>query len=211
MKALTITAVTSLIQILVSISLSATVFPGGGTTHRGYSTGSMVDISWNLDFKATTVDVFLWDGERQQIITIAKGIPVEQRELKWSIPSDVKPGKLFRFMVLDASNPNRKDMSSGFFSIVAKEDTKLNDINLETEAWTAPSPSNDYVLVGWSTSEMKRIELVDELQRLLFQQNITNGQSTISLDVKEFSSGTYFVRLINNSGTITIRPIIINR
>lgn len=207
----------SIVIILLGIApcgfLGATVYPGGGTTFTGLSIGSPVNIRWTNDLNAELVDVCLWDGDRQKFITVAERIPISQRELTWSIPSDIKPGSHFRFLIRDDSDSNNMDMSSGFISIGLKGASESNNDELQVnpDIWTAPSPVSGALTIGWNAVDMQSLELIDGLQRIVMQQPLVPGQTSAVLNVNPISAGMYYVRLHSASGYVRTEPIIVSR
>jgi hypothetical protein len=194
-------------------NLSATVYPGGGTTLSELSIGSPVHIRWTDDLKADLVDICLWDGDRQKFITVAKGIPFSQHELTWSIPADIKPGTHFRFFIRDNSDSNNMDLSSGFISIGLKgaSASNIGELPASPDLWTAPSPVSNALTIGWDAVDMQLLELIDGLQRIVMQQPLAPGQTSANLNMTTVSAGLYFVRLHSASGNVSIEPIIVSR
>lgn len=208
-----LTIVTILLGVAQTGFLSATVYPGGGKTLSGISIGSRVHISWTNDLNAEFVDVCLWDGDRQKLIRLADNIPASQQEFTWTVPEDIKEGMHFRFLIRDASDSSKTDMSSGFISIGLKEasESNLDEFPANTEIRTSPSPVSGAVSIGWNRADMSLLELIDGLQRIVMQQPLAPGQTYAVLNLQSLSSGMYFVRLYGTSGNVSIEPVIVSR
>ncbi len=144
--------------------LNAGVWPGGGTLQRPLRQGSIVDVSWDNAMHAERVDIELWDGERRQFTTIASGLPTSTTRLAWMIPATVNPGRMYRFVVRDASQRLRAEFSTGFHEIykasgfvtTVDDPTSMTDTLLVT-----PFPSHDRARVAWTGVDAMSIDIVD--------------------------------------------------
>ncbi|MEJ6492474.1 MAG: T9SS type A sorting domain-containing protein [Flavobacteriales bacterium] len=79
----------------------------------------------------------------------------------------------------------------------------------ETEASTAsvyPNPSNDIINISLDKGELLKIELYSMTGRLLFKQYLNS--STYTLNIGDYPSGSYLVRVFNQNNDVTNTKIV---
>mgnify|MGYP002634212331 FL=1 len=79
----------------------------------------------------------------------------------------------------------------------------------ETEASTAsvyPNPSNDIINISLDKGELLKIELYSMTGRLLFKQYLNS--STYTLNIGDYPSGAYLVRVFNQNNDVTNTKIL---
>jgi hypothetical protein len=79
----------------------------------------------------------------------------------------------------------------------------------ETEASTAsvyPNPSNDIINISLDKGELIKIELYSMTGRLLFKQYLNS--STYTLNIGDYPSGSYLVRVFNQNNDVTNTKIV---
>ena len=73
----------------------------------------------------------------------------------------------------------------------------------------APNPAQDFIAIQsqMAYSDYK-IELIDELGKVIANSVIVNGSTLSVIDVQTVYSGTYFVKISNENATKTYKVII---
>ncbi len=75
-----------------------------------------------------------------------------------------------------------------------------------------PQPAKDQVVVERGTLEQATLELFDALGRSVYTATWTEGQRQLTVDLTDFSNGTYTLRLLPANGrAITSAPLVIAR
>jgi hypothetical protein len=73
-----------------------------------------------------------------------------------------------------------------------------------------PNPASEYITVdAGDISDMITIQLFDIMGRMIFSQASFDNLTTINLS--QFSSGSYFLRIEANNSTYTAKQFIIRR
>jgi hypothetical protein len=86
--------------------------------------------------------------------------------------------------------------------------TSIIEINSVKELQVYPNPANNQVTISSSTSlSNASITLLDVTGKVLFKKNNLEGQHQ-TIDISQFSSGIYFVELINQNGNISRTKLI---
>jgi len=70
-----------------------------------------------------------------------------------------------------------------------------------------PNPANDYVIINYENAKFTQLELINSIGQILFTQDITNFLNNFKLDISEFPSGFYTIRLTNNDKSINLKFI----
>lgn len=158
----------TLYQILATLcalsTLNAGVWPAGGELEYSLFPGATVHVTWDNALEADTVRIELWDGERHVFRTLSTMATTTQPRYSWTIPPDVHPGSLYRFVVRDAQNPARAEFSAGFHQIRSRGDVALtveDDPATTAELVVSPLPASERARIAWTKFDAVSIDLVD--------------------------------------------------
>lgn len=194
-------------------SVSAGVWPAGGTLFEPMKAGVSVCIRWDATLMAEHVDVELWDGERRHSTPIAKNVAAAQGQIIWDIPHAAIPGKLYRFVVRDADNPIRAEYSSGFHRIFGASEfaTTVEDgKGVADSLMVTPFPAGDRARVAWTTHDVSTVEVFD-LQGVAVLSVIPPLQTrACALNTSTLMSGQYTVVVTYINGLVRRRPLLIS-
>jgi len=81
----------------------------------------------------------------------------------------------------------------------------IDDIE-PTTASVYPNPSSDLVNISLDKGELLKIELYSMTGRLLFKQYLNS--STYTLNIGDYPSGSYLVRVFNQNNDVTNTKIV---
>lgn len=87
--------------------------------------------------------------------------------------------------------------------------TGIHTIDLHNEVTVYPNPSDSKVTIATGLSKIERIQVADELGRIIQDTNFTR-QNKIVLNVSGLNNGIYYARIITDKGT-AIKKIIVAR
>lgn len=74
-----------------------------------------------------------------------------------------------------------------------------------------PNPASNYIQIAYNFGDNTKIEIIDATGRILTTSNYSgNGNNIISLNIQEYKSGIYFVK-INTDNKIYLKKIIVNK
>ena len=191
---LIITALTT----TVTTTLSAGVWPSGGTFATPLRQGATVHITWDQSLHAERINIELWDGEQRLFTPIAISVAASNEQLAWTIPNTVRPGGMYRIVVRDADQPKRAEFSSGFHSIGSSSPfatTVEDQTSTPDSLFVTPFPAVDRARVAWTRHDASSIDIIDLQGAVVL--HIEPAQSTRSCVVhtSELLSGTYSVML----------------
>jgi len=159
------------------------------------------------------VDVELWNADLGEYTTLARGIPAALGDHQWTVPAGFPAGERFRFVIRDASNPRRYDMSSGWVSINMPQPI-VNSVSMIDEGLDVrvrPMPAADNITVSWGDRSVTEIELVDLHHRPIVTRTAGEGANHVSIDLGSISSGLLFVRVHDAGGSVITKPVVIRR
>ncbi len=81
--------------------------------------------------------------------------------------------------------------------------TGINELNTKENfiSQNIPNPANTFTLVNFTPNNYKNLTLniYNSLGELLKQEKISEKQTSLSLDIRSFSNGTYFYQIVNES------------
>lgn len=175
--------------------------------------GTSVTIQWTNDLEASRVDVELWDGVRQSTTVIASGVPAQQRELAWTIPTSLEEGARYRVFVRDGQRRSRTMQSIGFLTFRKRfpmPTTVEAYSSNPTELDVAPMPASEKIRLTW-IEPMKHIEIVDLQGTILHRIEPADGASGCVLNVTELGTGSYCVVGHTRAGGLVRRPLVVQR
>ncbi len=201
-----------LAAVMLSVgTLHATVFPGGGISAAGYAPGTIVDITWNSDLMTGQVDVGLWNGDTGTLEILAQGIDFGQGAYEWMIPADQSSGDRYRFVIRDAGNPRRLELSMGWITLGSPPPavTSVEDIDYGSDIRCDPFPAGNEVRVSWKDRVVTSVEIIDLMHRVVLHQDVDANAGSVRLDVSKMASGLTFIRLRGPNGGIVATPLLI--
>ena len=88
------------------------------------------------------------------------------------------------------------------FDVTVDEDDSAIDENFMAYVNVYPNPANELVNFQITTAKLKSIEIVDVTGRLIANASV-NTEMT-QFDISEFNDGTYFYRILDESGNVAI-------
>lgn len=97
---------------------------------------------------------------------------------------------------------------TAYITVFVYNSVGINDLESNADFTVYPNPANDIIIIN---SEIKnaQISLTDNSGRII--KEITNNNlSQINVDVKDLSSGIYFIRLYNNDISVTKKVMILH-
>ena len=77
--------------------------------------------------------------------------------------------------------------------------------NSERKVMAYPNPTSGIVHVQTEGQSMVEVQVFDLFGKMLFQQSI--GETEFSVDLSNYSSGTYLLRIISNEGVETVKVV----
>ncbi len=195
------------------MSSHAQVRPSGGTTEVPITPGSTVDIVWSHDLVSGAVDLELWDGERARSVPIAARIAARDRRYTWTLPTDIQPGAMYRFVVRDHDRPHVALFSPSFVRIGAERPV-ISDVRMmadDERIDVGPMPATDELRVRWPAGLYTDVAIVDLHGGVRVQRVLYGASSTLSIDVRTLPSGAYSIVFGRPDGSRVARPIVIQR
>lgn len=195
------------------LSAFAQVRPSGGTAEVPLTPGSTVDIVWTHDLTSSAVDLELWDGERARSVPIASRIPSIDRRYTWTLPTDIQPGAMYRFVVRDHDRPHVALFSPSFVRIGANRPV-ISDVRMmpdDERIDVGPMPVVDELRVRWPAGLYTDVAIVDLHGGVRVQRVLYGASSTLSIDVRTLPSGAYSIVFGRPDGSKAARPIVIQR
>ena len=79
--------------------------------------------------------------------------------------------------------------------------TSTNDISQIPHLSISPNPTSTYFTINCEKEDSKKLEIIDQLGRVVMEENIFNcGENQV--DISGFSSGMYFVRLLDEDNDV---------
>ena len=123
------------------------------------------------------------------------------------------------------SNPNHTYLQNGTYKVTLKVDngcsidsisktvvinsaTSINGINNKNQIKLYPNPNNGKFVVDIESKHgFNSLSIFDIIGNNVFTTEIENNNSTISINIKELSSGVYFVRLNSKEEVVTLKFI----
>jgi hypothetical protein len=204
---------TAIVLFSVStVSALSTVFPSGGVRAEGYVNGSTVQISWNDDLTANAINVGLWNGDTGMLTQLAQGVDVSLGSYDWAIPADQPAGSRYRFVITDASNPRKLELSGGWISLgtVGALISSISEVDLGEDVQCDPFPASTSVRVSWKDRIVTTVEIIDIMHRVVLKRDVDSRAGSIRLDIRDLASGLVFVRLRGSNGSLVATPLMIN-
>ena len=175
--------------------------------------GTTVDITWDAALTSDNVDVELWDGERRQFTTIAKGVPSQQGHTLWSIPTSTIPGSLYRFVLRDANRPHRAEFSTGFHRVHSASDfaTTVEDGAIDTDSLiVTPFPASDRARVAWTKHDAVAVEVIDMQGVTTLRISPPAQTRACAVNTSTLLSGQYTVVITLANGAVRRRPLLVS-
>ena len=77
--------------------------------------------------------------------------------------------------------------------------------NSERKVMAYPNPTSGIIHVQTEGQSMVEVQVFDLFGKMLFQQSI--GETEFSVDLSNYSSGTYLLRIISNEGVETVKVV----
>lgn len=175
--------------------------------------GTPLTIHWTNDLEASRVDVELWDGVRQSTTVIASGLSAQQRELAWTIPTNLEEGARYRVIVRDGQRRSRTMQSIGFLTLHKRspmpttvDEYSSNQIELEV----APMPASEKIRLTW-IEPMKHIDIVDLQGTIVRRMEPAEGASGCVVNVTDLGIGSYSLVGHTRAGGLVRRPLVVQR
>lgn len=183
---------------LITTTLHAGVWPSGGMFAAPLRQGARVTITWDQGLHAKHVHVELWDGEQRLFIPVARDVSASDEQLEWTIPSTLRPGKMYRFVVRDADISTRAEFSSGFHSIGSAENfaTTVEDGVSKTDSlFVTPFPAADRARVAWTHHDAASIDIIDLQGAVVLHIEPAQATRSCVVQTSALLTGTYTVAL----------------
>lgn len=192
----------NLIRFYVDMTLQ-TVNPAGthvATTMNAWST--------------TDAHMYSFDGSTWEYISYADSGQSTAREFKFLNGNGAGDFEILAGWC-DNANTNRE--------VIAPRDTMLPVVcysfcaacttvgqnELATHNFSvSPNPATDNIQLGFGNNEQRIISIVDQLGREVYYST-TGGAASVAISTVGFSRGAYFVRVMENSGSVTVQKIIV--
>jgi hypothetical protein len=190
---------------LITTTLHAGVWPSGGTFATPLRQAAKLNITWDQSLHAKHVHVELWDGEQRLFIPIARDVAASDEQLEWTIPTTLRPGKLYRFVVRDADIPMRAEFSSGFHAIgsAANFATTVEDETSKTDSlYVSPFPAADRARVAWTHHDAASIDIIDLQGAVVLHIEPAQATRSCVVQTSALLTGTYTVALTLVNGSI---------
>lgn len=203
----------SIITLLLSLTiLHAGVWPSGGELEAPLFPGATVDISWDNAIEADTVRIELWDGERHVFRTLTTQSSTVRPFLRWTIPDDVHPGDLYRFVVRDVRNPARAEFTMGFHRIRGRGDVALtveDEPGMKADLLVSPLPADERARIAWTKYDVVSIDVVDMQGATV--QHIEPPRSTRACVavLGAIRTGSYVVVARMANGLVLRKPLLV--
>lgn len=208
----------SFIILFIVLGIQATtilagVWPAGGQLSNPLRPGTAVDITWDRALTSDNVDIELWDGERRQYTSIAKGVPASFGHASWNIPPSTIPGSLYRFVVRDANDARRAEYTAGFHRIYNTTDfpTTVEDGSVDIDSLiVTPFPTNERARVAWTKHDARVIEVID-MQGITALRILPQAQTrACAINTSPLQTGQYTVVVTLTNGAVRRRPLLVS-
>ncbi len=96
-----------------------------------------------------------------------------------------------------------------FCQAIGKSTNVETKSNLKEELmYSYPNPLNDKLYLSINDESVKNVEIVDMYGRVIFSMEVKDSKNNIEINCKEWSSGTYFVRIYNANKALKTQKII---
>lgn len=125
---------------------------------------------------------------------------------QWTIPNIIPPGDNYKIRVTSLKD-NKLFAESGMFSIEQASGVQSTDNNSKI---VYPNPANEIIQLDISDATIQSLTLLDLFGNEVKKTSlISNGKDKITIDLKDISSGMYFIKLQSGRGLIIEKFIVI--
>ena len=182
--------------------------PNGGEV---YTSGQLLEIKFKNNI-SDEVNVYLWNGKSKQFIFIGN---TNNSTLIWEIPKELE-GNKFRIKIISVkgSEFNNYGYSENFFCINRKKNEQLKkDSNLgsyqkhDLNVKVFPNPSSEILSIEVDKEKSLTYEIIN-INGIKVSDGTIDKYAYLSLS--DFSSGTYFIK-INNDTDVILKKFIVKR
>ena len=122
----------------------------------------------------------------------------------WFSHSDIKDGAIIKFVM--GSNPS--SWAKADESLKYSEGTAVNNLKQNANEVVYPNPATELVTITMPGKQYRELSVFDAAGKLAYHQNIEPDLSLMTLDVKKWNKGIYFIHLSNNTQNSDSKLII---
>ena len=122
----------------------------------------------------------------------------------WFSHSDIKEGATIKFVM----GPNPSAWAKSDESLKYKVPSAINNLDNDSQNIVYPNPANNQVNIVMKDQHYKNISVYDAAGKLSFQKNLEPDSKSLTLDVKGWSKGMYFISLRHDAGLSNSKLII---
>lgn len=206
------TALIALVFTFPIALLHAGIWPSGGALASPMFPGATVAITWDNALEADTIRLELWDGEHRLYRTITTLLGSNSREYVWTIPTDIHPGALYRFVLRDVQNPSRAEYSLGFHRILSRGDVALtveDDPAFHAELVVSPLPADERARIAWTKLDAISIDVIDMAGAIAYHSEPQRSTRACVALLGAVRSGSYVVVAKMSNGMVLRRPLLV--
>jgi hypothetical protein len=150
---------------------------------------------------------------------LPSGIQLNYGPFKWNPRSTDVELVVVAFLQNESTNPNNQDVRKVYQAEILKQ--SLSGLPLITSIESAgfgnktlglfPNPADKVLHVQFSESmgEDVRVNLMDQMGKMLQQTGINAGEKSVSIDTENYAAGLYFIQIETKSGEVIRQKIII--
>ena len=203
----------AIVASAMSYTVHATVYPDGGTQMVPLQPGMSVDIGWRNDLQADRVNISLWNADTRSFVSIAQNVTAAS-DYTWMIPPTLQSSDRYRFMIADADDPRRYEMSRGWVSIgvpqpVVSSVDDLGTTDNAIEVSVMPFPSSTSAVIEWQDQGVEELQVLDLHHQLVRSVRVDPSVTSHALNVSSIAAGLYFVKVIDGSQGTAIIPLLV--
>jgi len=124
----------------------------------------------------------------------------------WFRHSDIKNGATIHFVM--GQKPSDWGKADNSLQYNFKETGLINPVKA-TQGFIYPNPASNMITIDMQNIDYRQMSVVDATGRLVMTKKIDTNSKAISLNVKGWNKGTYFVSLRNDKG-VTNSKLLVN-
>ncbi|HEY3371141.1 MAG TPA: GH92 family glycosyl hydrolase [Prolixibacteraceae bacterium] len=122
----------------------------------------------------------------------------------WFSHADIKDGATIKFVM----GPNPSNWAKSDESLKYQEPTSINNLKQDTGELIYPNPATDLVTIVMQGKKYRELSVFDAAGKLAYHQPIEPDSALMTLDVKNWTKGIYFIHLRHESGSTNSKLII---
>jgi hypothetical protein len=122
----------------------------------------------------------------------------------WFSHSDIKDGATIKFVM----GPNPSNWAKADESLKYQGGTAVNNLKQESNEIIYPNPATSMVTILMPGKQYHELAVYGSDGKLTYKKKIAPDSSLMTLDVKNWNKGIYFIRLRNDTGSRNSKLII---